>query len=244
MNKPIYPNKATCEICHKETYPTRACTCSERREDGTWIEKCPRCGGQEWSIPEWICDKCHWQDPTVANRKDGTWDISQCCKAEKYINKKGYSHCEKCKGLFTSYCAHDYQKEETIKCTKCGLPQPKKTPIECKCGDIGGHSVNCNFFQNKYLNVKVTIEPIPETKDNWEEEFEKLFDKMFKGCGIGFGKSQVWAKDFIHSLLANQKKELEYKIKEIWNYPCDCERKNILCLHNYDTMFSIINSIK
>jgi len=32
-----------------------------------WIEKCPRCGGQEFSIPEYICDKCHWQDPVVAN---------------------------------------------------------------------------------------------------------------------------------------------------------------------------------
>ncbi len=36
----VKPNKATCEICHKETYPNRACMCPGRREDGTWEEKC------------------------------------------------------------------------------------------------------------------------------------------------------------------------------------------------------------
>ena len=28
------------------------------------IDTCPRCGGHEFKIPEYICDKCKWQDPS------------------------------------------------------------------------------------------------------------------------------------------------------------------------------------
>lgn len=34
-----------------------------------------------------------------------------------------------------------------------------------------------------------------------EERFEKEFDKVMKGCGVGYGKNQLWAKNFLKSSL-------------------------------------------
>lgn len=48
-----------------------------KKEKYKFIEKCPRCGNNEFSVPEYICDKCHWQDPIVKEPK------SVCCGAEK-----------------------------------------------------------------------------------------------------------------------------------------------------------------
>lgn len=44
MNNIIKPNKATCDVCNKETYPTQLCTCPERQEDGSWAANLCNCG--------------------------------------------------------------------------------------------------------------------------------------------------------------------------------------------------------
>ncbi len=63
-----HEDKSKCEgdLCSKCGKPFT----SSPSKDERWVEKCPRCGGQEFTIPEFICDKCHWQDPTVVGSKD------------------------------------------------------------------------------------------------------------------------------------------------------------------------------
>ena len=34
------------------------------KQEKKLIQECPMCGGRSWTIPEYICDKCKWQDPT------------------------------------------------------------------------------------------------------------------------------------------------------------------------------------
>lgn len=50
-------------------------------------------------------------------------------------------------------------------------------------------------------------------------------------------------EEYINSLLSQQKRELVERIHELWNYPCSCIRRQEVCIHNYDQMFSIISSI-
>lgn len=65
-----------CEKCMEPFFP---------QEKEEWIQECPRCGGREWSIPEYICDKCHWQDPTV-KKVDSTESWIQKNFKEESIN--------------------------------------------------------------------------------------------------------------------------------------------------------------
>jgi hypothetical protein len=85
--------------------------------------------------------------------------------------------------------------------------------------------------------------------EKWEEEFEKKFGGVvhFKGT------SQDWEtsgasddlKDFIRqTLLADRKerdRELAEKVKEMWGYPCSCERKQEFCTHDYNAMHAVLS---
>lgn len=44
--------------------------------------------------------------------------------------------------------------------------------------------------------------------NNWQQEFEETFDKIFKGCGVGYGKNQAGLKNFITTLLEKQRDEI------------------------------------
>lgn len=72
QNNPQQVNRECCSKCQafgcKRGWRMEDCPCHTKtpvEEEHKWIKECPRCGGRSWSIPEYICDKCHWQDPTV-----------------------------------------------------------------------------------------------------------------------------------------------------------------------------------
>jgi len=40
----------------------------------------------------------------------------------------------------------------------------------------------------------------------------------------------------IAQAVAEERERVERKIKQAWNYPCNCDRKNILCIHDFSQM--------
>ena len=67
------------------------------KEEEKEFEECPRCGGAEWSVPEFICVKCHWQHPVgkssskkdiVNPKKEHCKDWFKCKTDESILNVK------------------------------------------------------------------------------------------------------------------------------------------------------------
>lgn len=95
------------------------------------------------------------------------------------------------------------------------MPKPKKERIKKEEGD----------WEEKFCNgepcVCKPMESSPTKKEgwDWETEFEKAFDLMFKGCGVGYGKMQVGLKSFIgHAIdeaLVSQKAEMVREIEDM-----------------------------
>ena len=46
------------------------------------------------------------------------------------------------------------------------------------------------------------------TTKSWEESFEERWNHVMRGTGVGYGNQQIWLKDFITSLLQQQKEEI------------------------------------
>ena len=47
----------------------------------------------------------------------------------------------------------------------------------------------------------------------------------------------------IAQALAEEGERIERKIKQAWNYPCNCDRKNILCIHDFSQMKVALSSL-
>ena len=56
-------------------------------------------------------------------------------------------------------------------------------------------------------------------KTDWKDEFEKEFDRVMQGCGVGYGKNQQWAIDFIQSLLDKRDEDI---IEMVQSSFCKC----------------------
>jgi len=47
----------------------------------------------------------------------------------------------------------------------------------------------------------------------------------------------------IQQAIAEERERIERKIKQAWNYPCNCDRKNILCIHDFSQMKVALSSL-
>ena len=52
-----------------------------------------------------------------------------------------------------------------------------------------------------------------------------------------------WLTTSIHQAIAEERERIERKIKQAWNYPCNCDRKNILCIHDFSQMKVALSSL-
>jgi len=46
-------------------------------EEKEWVQICPRCENNEFKIPEYICTKCKWQDPSCIPKPERIEEIYQ-----------------------------------------------------------------------------------------------------------------------------------------------------------------------
>jgi len=51
-----------------------------------------------------------------------------------------------------------------------------------------------------------------------------------------FVVAETDVKLLIAQAIAEDRERVERNIKQAWNYPCNCDRKNILCSHNFSQM--------
>lgn len=92
-----------------------------------------------------------------------------------------------------------------------------------------------------------------KVKEGWDKEFDVIWsdlsDIVFK---FGDDKARLYLKgsiSFIVSQVIQQEREriwgeVEIKLKEMWNYPCLCDKNMVACGHNYNLMFSILCNTK
>lgn len=128
-------------------------------------------------------------------------DVSECCEAEKYLDKEGYSYCQKCNRLFTG---KDWNKKKT-KCD-CNCHHPKS---QCN------HIVDNNIYQRICQKCGEDLLSLPKSQE-WEEE--KFFNLMqeyrhapLTNQAFVIEKYEA-VKSFIHSTIAKERASLNEKI--------------------------------
>ena len=75
------------------------------------------------------------------------------------------------------------------------------------------------------------------------QEMEALGqEKILRAVKAGYLKCRPI---FINQALAEERERerVERKIKQAWNYPCNCDRKNILCIHDFSQMKVALSSL-
>jgi hypothetical protein len=130
--------------------------------------------------------------------------------------------------------------EEGIKCFEHQKATEERVKKERWIGKCSGCSDGHPSFWKTIVESK-------EWKD-WEKE--QIENPQFdidesRVCGwLGEKHRNAFFNFICKSAEERVKREIIEKIKEMWNYPCNCSRRQELCNHNYDLMESIINSIK
>jgi len=106
-------NIFTCEKCGQKTSEPyseyRNTPPSNTLKEEKWIQECPRCGGREWTIPEYICDKCKWQDPNCKSSPtqnsigEDDWENKFIEDVEDLLDNDGHSNRLPSQMLFKDY---------------------------------------------------------------------------------------------------------------------------------------------
>ena len=103
----------------------------------------------------------------------------------------------------------------------------EENKIVCSlCGKGELPHLECNAVMNQ---------PNNRIREEWRNKLRDFDYTNHRGQGL---------EDFIDELLKSQREELVEKIEKMWNYPCNCSRKQLECKHNYDTMFAVLSLIK
>jgi len=76
------------------------------------------------------------------------------------------------------------------------------------------------------------------------EEFDETISNVMGICTIDSLRIKDFLIESITQALAEERERIERKIKQSWNYPCNCDRKNILCIHDFSQMKVALSSLK
>ena len=183
------------------------------------------------------CEKCQDGGGTLCRWK---WEIripwlkQEFCSCHSPAPKSE----ERCKhdidGVDCWECYPSQQVQEEESKEKCSW-------FTCRFGHTCGSAI-AKYVPEKEIIVHCDEKDCPECNIKaYNKGRQEAFKEGYEKCWQGF-------KDMDSYQMGRQdlKDELVREIKQIWNYPCNCERKKIPlpCEHNYDTMFSIISIIK
>lgn len=163
---------------------------------------------------------------------------SQCCGAKpansfNYQGVFGRIICEVCLKPFIPKAKEEnngflYHSDQAIDIApgRAGLIHEGGKVIDIPAKEEKkDHSVCCPFpdetqgvdetLVDKYKS-RIHSSPIPSpSTEGWEYRLNDDFDSIFKGCGVGHGRDQVWLHDFIHQFFTDQRHLLGEEIKKL-----------------------------
>lgn len=204
-------------VCQKERYTPKVAT-SEKKCDGSCYNL-------------YICIYCHEE----INVRIQPWDYffpSQAFHKGCFKKCGNCSHglcetCNKCHNVLEN-CPNSIYPSKN--CFNSITKKPMDTQHESEDWEaeieekVGSHRFDDN-----------TIEEIQDLKN--------LFSKVYQRCRVDEFKENNFDAGYTNG----RNETIDFAVQEIkkmWNYPCDCARKQSECIHDYSLMWSIVGMLQ